>query len=135
MAGGRVMAVDSSPLSDVPLMCFGFTKAECGVQGRLGLPGMSELQATKSQWQLTMQRVAASSMGCSSCSISGRLPWHLCPRVGETKGERRLPGQVRSGTAVVADVAFAEQTQGRALQVVRPWIHRLIPDSALRLEQ
>ena len=52
--------------------------------------------------------MAAWYMGCSSCSISGRLPWHLCPRVGET--ERFLPGQVRSGTAVVADVAFAEQT-------------------------
>ena len=42
LAGGRVL-----------VMCFGFTKTECWAHGRLGLP----LQATTSQWQLTMPDV------------------------------------------------------------------------------
>ena len=42
LAGGRVL-----------VMRFGLTKAECRAHGRLGLP----LQATKSQWQLTMPDV------------------------------------------------------------------------------
>ena len=57
--------------------------------------------------------MAASNMGCCSCRISGCLPWHLFESSRhQGPQEDCLPSQVRRGTAVIADVAYAEQTQG-----------------------